>query len=182
MAKSRTKVAAKRSKTTAQKKSRRPAPARGAKAALRPASRRAKAPPTPRTAKAAPRRKQRFTVSHLDQSKFETQGLRRYAQYRDLGIAEATDGMVQAHVIRFVPPCRPEEVSKLHTHDVDFQMIYVLKGSMTSEFEGQGAVTMRQGTCWIQPPRIKHKVLDYSDDCEVLEIVLPADFKTTELE
>ena len=30
--------------------------------------------------------------------------------------------------------------------------------------------------------RIKHTVLDYSDDCEVLEIVLPAEFETVELE
>ena len=90
--------------------------------------------------------------------------------------------MVQAHVIRFVPPCRPEEVSKLHYHDVDFQMVYVLKGWIKTEFDGQGAIVMRAGSCWIQPPRIEHKVLDYSDDCEVLEIILPADFKTVELE
>jgi hypothetical protein len=32
-----------------------------------------------------------------------------------------------------------------------------------------------------QPPRIKHTVLGYSDDCELLEIVLPADFKTVTL-
>jgi hypothetical protein len=41
---------------------------------------------------------------------------------------------------------------------------------------------MEQGSCWLQPPKITHKVLDYSDDCEVLEIVLPADFATVELE
>ena len=55
-------------------------------------------------------------------------GLRAYAKYRDLSIAQATNGLVRAHVIRFVPPCRPEEVSKRHYHDVEFQMIYVLKG------------------------------------------------------
>ena len=65
-------------------------------------------------------------------------GLRRYAKYRDLGMAEATGGMVQAHVIRFVPPCRPEEVSKLHYHDVDFQMVYVLQGWIKTEFDGAG--------------------------------------------
>jgi quercetin dioxygenase-like cupin family protein len=108
--------------------------------------------------------------------------LRRYARYRDLGIAKATGGMVQAHVIRFVPPCRPQEVSKRHFHDVDFQMVYVLKGWIKTELEGQGAITMRAGSCWTQPPRIKHAVLDYSDDCEVLEIVLPADFRTVMLE
>ena len=73
------------------------------------------------------RPRQRFVVSHHREEDFEG-GLRRYAKYRDLGIAQATNGMVRAHVIRFVPPCRPEEVSKQHYHDVDFQMVYVLKG------------------------------------------------------
>ena len=125
--------------------------------------------------------KQRFVASHHNDADFKI-GLRRYAKYRDLGIAAATNGLARAHVIRFVPPCNPAEVSKLHFHDVNFQMIYVLKGWMKSEFEGQGAITMRQGSCWIQPPKIEHKVLDYSDDCEVLEIILPADFETVELE
>src|SRR5262252_9332390 len=31
---------------------------------------------------------------------------------------------------------------------------------------------MRAGSAWIQPPRIEHVVLDYSDDCEVLEVIL----------
>ena len=89
--------------------------------------------------------------------------------------------MVQAHVIRFIPPFNAEEVSTPHYHDVDFQMIYVLKGWIKSEFEGEGVHTFHAGSCWIQPPRIKHTVLGYSDDCEVLEIVLPADFETVTL-
>ena len=125
--------------------------------------------------------KQAFTVSHLGEEDFAL-GLRRYAKYRDLGMANATGGMVQAHVIRFVPPCEPQEVAKLHYHDVAFQMVYVLKGWIKTELEGQGVHVMRAGSTWLQPPRIRHKVLDYSDDCEVLEIVLPADFKTVELE
>jgi mannose-6-phosphate isomerase-like protein (cupin superfamily) len=125
--------------------------------------------------------KQDFVASHLDESDFKG-GLRRYAKYRDLGIGLATKGLAQAHVIRMIPPCIPEEVSKLHYHDVDFQMIYVLKGWMKGEYEGAGVVTMREGSCWLQPPKIKHKVLDYSDDCELLEIILPADFATVELE
>ena len=134
-----------------------------------------------KAARARPRPKQRFVVSHPREEDFDS-GLRRYAQYRDLGIADATGGMVQAHVIRFVPPCRPEEVSKLHYHEVDFQMVYVLKGWIKTEFDGEGAIVMQKGSCWIQPPRIEHKVLDFSDDCEVLEIILPADFTTVELE
>jgi hypothetical protein len=152
------------------------------RASARTAARRKTARPSARAkAKARPRAKQRFTVSHPSATDFAG-GLRRYAKYRDLGINAATNGLVQAHVIQFVPPCRPEEVSKLHYHDVEFQMVYVLKGWIKTELEGVGGITMREGSCWIQPPRIKHKVLDYSDDCRVLEIVLPADFKTVELE
>jgi quercetin dioxygenase-like cupin family protein len=130
--------------------------------------------------KAKRRPKQKFTFSHHREEDFDA-GLRTYAKYRDLGIAPATSGMVQAHVIRMVPPFRPEEVSTPHYHDVEFQMVFVLKGWMTTEFEGEGKHTFRAGSCWIQPPKIKHTVLGYSDDCELLEIILPADFKTVAL-
>jgi cupin domain len=130
--------------------------------------------------KKAPRR-QRFVANHLEPGSFKA-GLRAYAQYRDLSIADATGGLAVAHVIKMIPPCDPAVVSKRHYHDVEFQMIYVLKGWIKGEYEGHGVVTMREGSCWLQPPRIKHAVLDYSDDCELLEIVLPADFKTVELE
>jgi uncharacterized RmlC-like cupin family protein len=126
--------------------------------------------------------KQRFNVNHLRAEDFRTDGLRSYAQYRDLGMSKATNGLLQAHVIRLVPPCDPAVVSKRHYHDVHVQMIYVLKGWIRSEFEGQGEVTMRAGTAWLQPPRIKHTVLDYSDDCELLEVILPAEFETVELQ
>ena len=71
-----------------------------------------------RAAEAARRRF--FRVSHHSEDDFDG-GLRRYAKYRDLGMAKATGGMVQAHVIRFVPPCRPEEVSKLHITTSNFR-------------------------------------------------------------
>lgn len=124
--------------------------------------------------------KHHFTVSHLKEADFD-QGLRTYAKYRDLGIAPATGGMVQAHVIRMLPPYQPEEVATPHYHDVDFQMVYVLKGWYKTEFEGEGVHTFHAGSCWLQPPKIKHTVLGYSDDCELLEIVLPANFKTVTL-
>jgi hypothetical protein len=134
---------------------------------------------TKRTTRAAAGRKarpkQKFTVSHRREADF-AEGLRSYAKYRDLGIAAATGGMVQAHVIRFVPPFEPKEASTPHYHEVDFRMIYVLKGWYKTEFEGEGLHTFEAGSCWIQPPRIKHAVRGYSDDCELLEIVLPAGY------
>jgi mannose-6-phosphate isomerase-like protein (cupin superfamily) len=132
--------------------------------------------------KAPARRLHKLQISHFNPKDFKTNGLRNYAQYRDLGFKEATYGMAVAHVIRLKGPCDPKVVSKLHTHEADFQMNYVLKGSITSEFEGHGTHTMKAGDAWLQPWGIKHKVLDYSDDCEVLEVVMPANFKTVDLE
>jgi mannose-6-phosphate isomerase-like protein (cupin superfamily) len=129
-----------------------------------------------------PRRpKQRIAISHHREEDFKADGLRTYAHYRDLGIAGATDGLAQAHVIRLIGPCNPAEVSKLHFHDVEFQMVYVLKGWVKTYMEGQGETMMHEGSCWTQPPRIKHLIMDYSDDVELLEVILPAEFKTVEL-
>jgi len=138
----------------------------------------AKAPAPSATLAAVP--PQIFTVSHLNEADFKPDGLRPYAQYRDLGIAAATGALCQAHVIRFIPPCT-DEVRKRHVHQADLQLVYVLKGWMKNEFEGHGEQMMSAGSCWLQPSGIKHTVLDYSADCEVLEIIVPADFKTEEL-
>jgi len=137
------------------------------------------------TAKSKPakktRPKQRIAISHHREEDFKADGLRTYAHYRDLGIADATHGLAQAHVIRLIGPCNPAEVSKLHYHDVEFQMVYVLKGWVKTYMEGQGETLMKEGSAWTQPPRIKHLIMDYSDDVELLEVILPAEFKTVEL-
>ena len=132
-------------------------------------------------AKPRARPKQRIAISHYRDEDFKADGLRAYAHYRDLGMAEASHGLAQAHVIRLIGPCNPAEVSKLHFHDVEFQMVYVLKGWVKTYMEGQGETLMKEGSAWTQPPRIKHLIMDYSDDVELLEVILPAEFKTVEL-
>jgi quercetin dioxygenase-like cupin family protein len=152
-------------------------------------------PKTPAAKKAAPGKKaapkpgkppkinwkpQTFVASHAKGAKFAT-GLRSYAAYRDLLIEQATGGAAQAHVIRLLGKCDPKVVSIPHYHGVQFQILYMLKGWMIGEYEGAGRVKMTAGSCWIQPPGIRHQVIDYSDGCEMLEIILPAKFKTVEL-
>jgi len=150
------------------------------KAAKAPARKAKKAKPARKSKAKKARKPHRFTVSHHREQDFD-HGLRAYSAYRDLGIAAATDGMVQAHVIRMTKPFEEGEVSTPHLHDVEFQMVYVLKGWFRTELEGEGEHTFTAGSCWIQPPRIRHTVRGYSDDCELLEIVLPADFETETL-
>src|SRR3979411_2638045 len=104
-------------KTAAQKKS--PARTGPAKSTARkPLKPRARGAPVAKRA----RPKQRIAISHYRDEDFKADGLRTYAKYRDLGIAEATHGLAQAHVIRLIGPCNPAEVSKLHFPDVGFQM------------------------------------------------------------
>ena len=152
-------------KTSAKTSARKPIKAKRVSAAAKP--------------KARPR--QRIAISHHREEDFKADGLRAYAKYRDLGIADASHGLARAHVIRLIGPCNPDEVSKLHFHDVDFQMVYVLKGWVKTYMEGHGETLMKEGSSWTQPPRIKHLIMDYSDDVELLEVILPADFKTVEL-
>ena len=77
----------------------------------------------------------------------------------DLGIADASHGLAQAHVIRLIGPCNPAEVSKLHFHDVEFQMVYVLKGWVKTYMEGQGETMMKEGSCL--DPAAAHQASDH---------------------
>jgi quercetin dioxygenase-like cupin family protein len=119
---------------------------------------------------------QAFTVCHADDGRFEGQGLRAFFEYRQLGIAEATQGKFGAHVIRAVPGRHSE--AQWHTHDLDFQMVYVTRGWVVFEYEGQGEVILRAGSCALQPPGIRHREVSHSDDLELIEITSPAEFET----
>ena len=118
----------------------------------------------------------KFSVSHTDTIEFKDDGLRPFFQYRDLGIRDATNGAIVAHVIRAKPgmQMQPER----HHHEVQFQMVYVLKGWVKFNYEDVGEVTLKAGSCVHQPPGIKHTELAHSDDLELIEIVMPADFRT----
>jgi quercetin dioxygenase-like cupin family protein len=122
---------------------------------------------------------QGFVVSHAHDASFQ-RGLRSFYEYRDLGIKHATDGRVEAHVIRAA--AGTEFSSQPHLHQTIFQLVYVLKGWIEFEYEGQGRVRLEAGSCVHQPPGIRHREVGHSEDIEMLEIVLPANFKTEEVE
>jgi len=122
----------------------------------------------------------KFTVNHRKPSQFKRRGLRAYFEYRDLGIRRATRGKVVAHVIRARPGKAPH--GQWHRHDCRLQFVYVLKGSAVFEYEGIGKVKMKPGSCFYQPPGIRHRELSHSKDLEMIEIVAPADFRTVSLE
>lgn len=106
-------------------------------------------------------------------------GFRAYFLDRDLGVREATGGRFMAEVHRACAPCPPGG-SGVHTHAVDFQFNYVLKGWIRVWLEGEGEFTFHAGDSWVQPPGIKHNVTGFSEDLEVLELVSPGEFETRE--
>ena len=118
---------------------------------------------------------QKFVRSQIRTARFRP-GFRTYFEDRDLGVREATGGRFTAEVHRACAPC-PEGGSGAHTHAVDFQFNYVLKGWIRVWL---GEHTFGAGDSWLQPPGIKHNVTGFSEDLEVLEIVSPGVFDTRE--
>ena len=122
-----------------------------------------------------PEQEQKFVYDLAKDAKFGA-GLRDYFEYRDFGFAEGSKGLVQAHVLRAAKPCPSGGLGR-HTHTLQFQMNYILKGWMKFELDGK-VHTFHAGDAWMQPPDIKHELLEYSDDLENIEVVMPADFGT----
>jgi mannose-6-phosphate isomerase-like protein (cupin superfamily) len=122
----------------------------------------------------------KFSASHAKDAEFKSDGLRSCFEYRDLGIAEATGGRAMAHVIR----ARDGGHAGFgwHKHVLEFQMYYVLKGWVEFDYEGVGIVRAEAGSCVNQPPGIRHAEIAHSDDLELIEITLPAEFETVDVE
>lgn len=117
-----------------------------------------------------------FSVQHARDGAFVFDGLRKYFEYRDLGIRQATEGLAVMHVIRAREGT--QATGDWHHHQVQLQIVYVLKGWAVFEYEGHGVHRLEAGTCVHQPPGIRHRELEHSADLELIEIVLPANFET----
>ena len=115
-------------------------------------------------------------AAHAKDAEWIKDGLRPYFRYRDLGIKNATQGRVMAQVIKAAEPCKGP--MGYHSHVLDFQMGYMVKGWARMYFEGFGEMRVEAGDTWYQPPGVKHELLEYSDDWEVIEITMPAEFET----
>jgi quercetin dioxygenase-like cupin family protein len=112
-------------------------------------------------------------------TKFLSGGLRDFFTYRDLGIADATNGKVVAQLVRANEA--PQDGTGWHYHEADFHIVIMLKGWARFMYEDKETL-VAAGDCVHQRPGITHFLFDYSPDMEYLEIAAPADFKTVEVE
>ena len=97
-------------------------------------------------------------------------------QYRDL-IHDRFGGCFIASHIRIVDGGPVADY--VHHHHVRFQMIFCVRGWVKVVYEDQGPpILLEAGDCFLQPPHIRHRVLESSDNMEVVEIACPAEHET----
>jgi len=97
-------------------------------------------------------------------------------RYRDLIPDRQGGRFIASHIV--IPDAGPVP-DYVHFHRVRFQMIYCFKGWARLVYEDQGPpFVMKAGDCVLQPPRIRHRVLETSPGMEVIEIGCPADHET----
>lgn len=97
-------------------------------------------------------------------------------QYRDL-VPGRFDGRFIASHIR-IPEGGPVP-DYVHHHDIEFQLIFCVNGWVRVAYEDQGEpMMMEAGDCFLQPPHIRHRVLECSNHMEVVEITCPAEHET----
>jgi len=97
-------------------------------------------------------------------------------QYRDLIPGRLGGRLIASHIR--IPKGGPV-ADYVHHHDVTFQMIYCYRGWVKVVYEDQGPpFVMKAGDCVLQPPHIRHRVLECSDHMEVIEVSSPAEHET----
>ena len=97
-------------------------------------------------------------------------------RYRDLVPDRQGGSFIASHIQ--IPGGGPVP-DYVHFHKVRFQMIYCYKGWVRVVYEDQGPpFVLQAGDCVLQPPRIRHRVLESSPGLEVIEIVCPANHET----
>jgi quercetin dioxygenase-like cupin family protein len=97
-------------------------------------------------------------------------------RYRDLIPDRQGGRFVASHI---VIPEGGAVADYVHFHRVRFQMIFCSEGWVRVVYEDQGPpFVLRTGDCVLQPPRIRHRVLESAAGAEVIELACPAAHET----
>ncbi len=99
-------------------------------------------------------------------------------EYRDIGIADATDGLAGVRVARV----SGTPTAKAVRHDAEFLFLFVLEGTLTLKSEGHEDHDLEARDSVVLPAGMPYAFADCSTDLELLEVALPASFATESLE
>jgi len=116
-----------------------------------------------------------FVVTGGDNDSSWSRG-RAGMRYRDLIPGRLQGWAIASHIHVPGEGAVPDYV---HYHEIDFQLIYCHRGWARLVYEDQGEpFVMRAGDCVLQPPRIRHRVLESGEDLHVVEVSCPAEHAT----
>jgi quercetin dioxygenase-like cupin family protein/catechol 2,3-dioxygenase-like lactoylglutathione lyase family enzyme len=97
---------------------------------------------------------------------------------RETGIGKATAGVASVQVARPAGREHGQVTSQVSDHTADILFTFVLAGSVTLHGEGQGSHALTEGDAYVIPPLLKTALTDCSEDLELLQVSLPAEFET----
>jgi quercetin dioxygenase-like cupin family protein len=103
-------------------------------------------------------------------------GFRDYLRYRDLGVVEPSGGRFSAQVLRAAHAFSGG--TGRHHHVLEFQLVYVISGSLKFWLDGEGEVTLAPGSSLYLPSGTQHDLLAADSDAVWIEITSPAEFPT----
>jgi mannose-6-phosphate isomerase-like protein (cupin superfamily) len=96
--------------------------------------------------------------------------------YRDLLPSRQGGRFIASHIR--IPDAGPVP-DEVHYHDIRFQLIFCVAGWVRLVYQGQGdPFVLAAGDCVLQPPGIRHRVLESWGGLEVIEVTCPATLET----
>jgi mannose-6-phosphate isomerase-like protein (cupin superfamily) len=117
-----------------------------------------------------------FIISRLSATNDAWYVGRAGMQYRDLIPGRLGGRFIASHIHI---PDGGETQDYVHYHKALFQMIYCKAGWARVVYEDQGPpFALEAGDCVLQPPEIRHRVLESSPGLEVVEVASPAEYET----
>jgi mannose-6-phosphate isomerase-like protein (cupin superfamily) len=122
-----------------------------------------------------PETRQQLVLSHAGDAAHWSVG-RAGMRYRDLLPERHGGAFIASHIRILDGGPVPDYV---HFHKIRFQVIFCRKGWVRLAYEGQGEpFLLEAGDCVLQPPEIRHRVLESSAGAEVIELGSPAEHIT----
>lgn len=107
-------------------------------------------------------------------------GRRNYFDYLDLGLTAASNGLVRAQLLCNKKGKTPP--TGWHYHSCQMQIVYFTKGWAELQFEDGRVHRTRAGDMVFIPGGTLHNEGESSDDLEVLELSMPAEMGTVNVD
>ena len=117
----------------------------------------------------------KVVISFADKPDF-IPGRRSWVKYRELGVTEASGGEMRAQIL--MAEAEEQQTTGWHLHRCDMQFVYILKGALHMAFNPDHVFRLEAGDSVMIPGGTVHMEMGEAETVEVLEISLPADMGT----